>query len=345
MFRLRASQGFDGIILTPEGHPAVGAEVVLAAGDKGAILGRRKLLYREETNYRVTDKEGRFHFAPAKAAKVVIAVHATGNGERDVQKLSRDRNIRLQLWGRIEGILRSAGNPVPGAKVSLAKRFWNPWTPAVTLYPDPFIAVTDSGGRFIFKDVPPGDHALGHLFPGGMVETRGTLRVNPGETTQIDLGGSGHPVTGKIRTQKVQAGFDFSHNSGALKIFSANPADLPNLSRRKDFTTDAAYKEAEKLDGARRTAYWNSAEGLAAWREALSYTVWFDEDGTFHADDVPAGEYDFNVSLKVLGKPGDQLLQRPVRFLKSRVNVPDAPASQSGEPTDLGTVELQDRWD
>jgi hypothetical protein len=344
MFRLRQSNGFDGLILTPEGQPAAGAEVVLAAEQKGAILGRRKLLFREQTLYRVTDKEGRFHFAPVRDAKLIIAVHQQGYGERDVQKLSRDRNIRLQPWGRIEGILRSAQKPVPGAKVCLEKRAWNPWTPAVTLYPDPFIVTTDSDGRFVFEDVPPGDHALGHLFPGGMFETRATLRVNPGETTQIDLGGSGHSVTGRIRTQKVHAGFDFSHSSGELKIVRAKPADLPNVARRKDFTTDAAYEQAEKLDGARRTAYWTSAEGLAAWREAFSYTVWFDEDGTFHADDVPAGEYDFNVSLEVIGKPGDPLLQRPVGFLKARVIVSGSLASKSEEPTDLGTVEPQDRW-
>jgi RNA polymerase sigma factor (sigma-70 family) len=345
MFRLRASQGFDGIILTPEGNPVAGAEVVLAADQKGAILGRRKLLFREQTLYRVSDNEGRFHFAPVKDAKLIIAVHQSGYGEKDVQKLSRDPNIRLKPWGRIEGTLRSAGKALPEAKVCLSKRFWNPWTQPVTLYADPFIIVTDSNGRFIFEDVPPGDHALGHLFPGGMFETRATLRVNPGETTHIDLGGSGHPVTGKIRTQKVQAGFDFSHSYGVLKIVRAKPADLSNLARRKDFITDAAYEQAEKLDGARRTAYWNSAEGLAAWRGALSYTVWFDEDGTFHADDVPAGEYDFNVILKVPATTeGRRELSRPVGFLKTRVIAPDSSAAKTDEPTDLGTVELQDRW-
>jgi len=344
MFRLRASNGFDGLILTPEGEPAARAEVVLAAEQKGAILGRRKLLFREQTLYRVTDNEGRFHFAPVKDAKLIIAVHQRGYGERDVQKLSRDRSIRLQSWGRIEGTLRSAEKPVPDAKVCLNKRAWNPWTPAVTLYADPFIVVTDSGGRFVFEDVPPGDYALGHLFPGGMFETRATLSVNPGETTQIDLGGSGHPVTGKVHTQKFETGFDFSHSSGELKILRAKPADLPNVARRKDFTSDAAYEQAEKLDGARRASYWNSAEGLAAWREALSYTVCFDEDGTFHADDVPAGEYDFNVFLNAPGQPEDRISIRPVGFLKARVIVPDSAASKSDDSADLGTVELQDRW-
>ena len=343
-FRLRESKGWDGSILTPDGKPAGGAQVVLAVGQSGAILGRRKLMFRDQTLYRVADNEGRFHFDVVKDARLIIAVHQRGYGERDVDKLSQNRSIRLQPWGRIEGVLHSSGQILPNAKVCLWKRPWNPWTPAVTLYADPFIVATDSNGRFVLEDVPPGYHALGHLFPGGMFETRATVLVNPGETTQIELGGKGRPVIGKVHTPKFETGFDFSLSSGELKVVRPKPADLPFTAWRKNFASDEAYEQAAKLDGARRLAYWQSAQGLAAWQEALSYTVLFDKDGTFHADDVPSGEYDLNVFLNADGQPGDRASPRPVGFLKVRVTIPDSGALKLDEPADLGTVELKDRW-
>jgi hypothetical protein len=83
---------------------------------------------------------------------------------------------------------------------------------------------------------------------------------------------------------------------------------------------------------------------LAAWEGALSYTVWFDKDGTFHADDVPSGEYDLNISLRVPGNPAEHLQFEPGGFLKGRVTIPDFATSRLDEPVDLGTVELKDRW-
>ena len=82
---------------------------------------------------------------------------------------------------------------------------------------------------------------------------------------------------------------------------------------------------------------------MAAWQEAFSYKVRFDKDGTFHADDVPLGEYDLNVSLNAPGQPEDRALRRPVGFLRGKVTIPDSGASKPDESADLGTVELKDR--
>jgi hypothetical protein len=200
---------------------------------------------------------------------------------------------------------------------------------------------TDANGRFVFEAVPPGDHSIGHLFPGGSIETRNTLQVNPGETTTLELGGSGQPVIGKIHVPKVEAGFDFSHSRGELKAVTAKPADLPNTVRRSEFANDETYQRAAELDRDRRIAYWQSAEGLAAWRQARSYAVWFDADGTLHADDIPVGEYDLNVALEVRAKQGDfPPMPRSAGFFKARVVMNDSALAQ---PMDLGTVELTDR--
>jgi RNA polymerase sigma factor (sigma-70 family) len=319
-FRLRRSDGWNGLVLLPNGEPAAGAEVALSRHLKWPILGRRKLLFREQYVYRLADTDGRFHFDAAKDARLIIAVHQQGYAERDLDTLAANPNVQLQPWGRVQGTLRSSGHALPNEKVVISKRFWNPWV-AIVLHPEaPFVATTDEDGRFLFDDVPPGDHSIGRLFLGGMLETRTTVQVNPGETTAVELGGNGRPVAGKIHVPKFEPGFDFSHSRGELRAVAAKPVDLPNMARRSDFPTDEAYVEAEKLDGARRAAYWQSAEGLAAWRQARSYAVRFDADGTLHADDVPAGEYDLNVSLEAQAQPGDfPPLPRSVGYFKGNV--------------------------
>lgn len=344
LIRLRLASGWSGLVLLPDGKPAAGAEVVLVSQLKGAILGRRKLLFRDQSVYRVTGSDGSFHFDQSKDAALIVAVHPRGYAEQGLDELS-SRPVCLQAWGRIEGTLRSSG-PVAHEKVCLLKRFWTPWVPAVDLHADPFITSTDDNGHFAFDDVPPGDLAIGHLFAGGLFETRTTVQVHPGETAAVELGGNGRTVSGTIHAPKLEDGFDFSHSDGELKRIQSHPVDLENVARRNNFPDDEACQKAAALDGAQRLAYWHSAEGLAAWREARSYAVWFDADGTLHADDVPAGSYVLNVTLHKLRQiPGTTHEQfQPFAFYKANVTVPQGSASEPSAPADLGRVDLHSRW-
>jgi hypothetical protein len=184
-FRLRASTGWNGQVLLPNGEPAVGAEVALSRQGGGPILGDRRLLFKEQSINRVADANGRFHFdpvgetknGPVGDGKNIVAVHPQGYAEREVEQLARSPIIQLQPWGRIEGVLRSAGQALANEKVCIFKRMWNPWTPSINLYGETFITTTDAKGEFVFEFVPPGEHALGHLFRGeGIMETRATSR-------------------------------------------------------------------------------------------------------------------------------------------------------------------------
>src|SRR4029434_1569279 len=133
---------------------------------------------------RVADANGRFHFDPVGETKNgpmgdgknIVAVHPQGYAEREVEQLARSPIIQLQPWGRIEGVLRSAGQALANEKVCIRKRMWYPSSPRVTLCGETFITTTDTKGAFVFESVPPGEHALGHLFRGeGTMETRATI--------------------------------------------------------------------------------------------------------------------------------------------------------------------------
>ena len=357
-FRLRRSNGWNGVVLLPDGQPAASAEVALSSHLGGPILGRRQLLYRDQCVFRLTGEDGRFHFDSLDAvspqrgvlpgqrqyghdqARLIVAVHPQGYAERAPEKLDQSPVLRLEPWGRIEGLLRSSRGPVAQREVSILKRSCLPWVNSVLLSPTVFMTATDADGRFVFDDVPPGEHALGCHFPGASLETRLTVQVKAGETARVELGGNGANLTGKLSVPEIQSGFDFSHSNGHLQRVQAKPADLPRTVRRIDFASDEAYQQAEKSEGTRIIAWWQSPEGLAAWREARNYALWFDADGTLHAEDVPAGEYDVTVLLQ---EPGERVGERrPVgHFIyKAKVVVPESANSKSGEPVDLGTIDL-----
>ena len=358
-FRLRRSHGWNGVVLLPDGRPAVNAEVALSSMLGGPILGRRQLLYRDQCVFRLTGEDGRFHFDSLDAvspqrgilpgqrqyghdqAQLIVAVHPQGYAERAPEKLDQSPVLRLEPWGRVEGLLRSSRGPVAQREVSILKRSCLPWVNSVLLSPTAFMATTDADGRFVFEDVPPGEHALGCHFPGASFETRLTVQVKAGETARVELGGNGSTLTGRLSVREVQSGFDFSHSNGHLQRVQAKPADLPRTVRRIDFASDEAYQQAEKSEGTRIIAWWQSPEGLAAWREARNYALWFDADGTLHAEDVPAGEYDLTVLLQA---PGERVgMPRPVgHFIyEAKVVVPESGSSKAGESVNLGTVELE----
>jgi hypothetical protein len=345
-FRLRASTGWNGQVLLPNGEPAVGAEVALSRMDRPPILGERRLLFKEQCINRVADASGSFHFDPVHDAKLIVAVHQQGYAERDVDQLARAPIIRLQSWGRIEGVLRSAGGTLPNKRVCVRKRFWNPWTLSIDLYSEPCSVTTDDNGRFVFESVPPGDHALSHSVVGRVFEVLATIQVRPGETTAMEVGGNGRTLLGQIVVPGREPGFDFSHSGGELDRRQARPIDLPRTVRRRDFSSDEAFQQAERDEGVKLTAYWQSGDGLNAWREHRTYAVWFDADGALHADDVPAGNYE----LKVILRGPDQQIGvnfvpgRVVGFYSASITVPEKNDDDESEAANLGTVTLDSKY-
>jgi hypothetical protein len=88
-------------------------------------------------------------------------------------------------------------------------------------------------------------------------------------------------------------------------------------------------------------AYWRSAEGLEAWREQRSYGVKFEADGTFHADDVPPGEYTLRVMLYEARAESRVNETLPVGMpLSGSVGVPAGGRPNHDEPVNVGIVTL-----
>jgi hypothetical protein len=177
------------------------------------------------------------------------------------------------------------------------------------------------------------------------METRATIQVKPGETTAVELGGNGRALLGHIAVPGRESGFDFSKSRGQLKRRQTRPIDLPRTVRGSDFPDDEAYQQAARNEGVKLITYWQSAEGLNAWREHRVYAVWFDADGAFHADDIPAGDYELNVFLQdPVGRLGVASIPRSLGIYSASVTVPDKNASEESEAANLGTVTLDSKY-
>jgi Carboxypeptidase regulatory-like domain len=342
-FKLRPASGWSGTVLLPNGEPAVEAEVGISRHARALILGDRRFLFPEQSIIRRTDASGRFRFEPLPSerpsGRVIVAVHSQGYAEHDAERFASGLRLQLQPWGRIEGVLRSGGEPLANQQVFIMKRHWNPWTSAINLYPGQFAVRTDAAGRFAFESVPPGDHQLGRA-PYRALDTRLTTQVRPGETTRIQVGGDGQPVTGRIVIPGRDQGFDFSNSTGLLARQQVRPIDLPRVGR-KDYPSDEAYEQAAKGNAVACITYWQSAEGLEAWREQRSYGVKFEADGTFHADDVPPGEYTLRVMLFEVRAESTVNETRLVGMpLSGSVGVPAGGGAKPDEPVNVGIVTL-----
>ncbi|MBL9134303.1 MAG: sigma-70 family RNA polymerase sigma factor [Verrucomicrobiales bacterium] len=347
--RLEAHSGWSGRVLLPTGKPAAGAEVALASAMRTAILGDRQVLFHEETPYRRTDDEGRFTMpAPPKETmrgRALFAVHATGFAELDADRAESPVDLVLQPWGRVEGQFRSREGVVENIAIVLMRRLWNPRTVGLQLYADPFVAKTDSNGRFVFSNVPPGAVSLDLFVLNQSIGKRAAAVVASGEVTAIDLGGEGRAVVGKVRWLEAPTNATLALASLSLRL---RVADLPERfggPRRTEFGSDAEYLAASEAYGRQLDDLWQSQRGLAAWLNERVYTVSVSEGGQFRFDDVVPGEYDVEVWQRTMRSlvPGEapSRLSPTGPRLRGTLRVPTADPVSGDGPVDLDWVELR----
>jgi hypothetical protein len=169
----------SGIVLTPDGKPASGAQVGIGDWTVDVHLNGGQLSYDAAAASRglkiiAADAGGRFRLPAEYNPLVIVVVHDTGYAEVDVPAPRGQSNehpadsdepanapldipelkIVLQAWGRGIGILRTGGKPVAGAKFRLGGLSSNP------VRQSPIRATheveTDATGKFIVLRLPPG---------------------------------------------------------------------------------------------------------------------------------------------------------------------------------------------
>jgi beta-lactamase regulating signal transducer with metallopeptidase domain/uncharacterized GH25 family protein len=295
-----------GVVLLPDGKPAADADVALQIAGEYLGLGKGSFAAsgaKEKGLMVSTGPDGTFTMPMYEKALSVVVLNEVGYAQVSLEQLKASPQITLQKWGCVEGTLLVGHRPgtnefvnLSGANPRWPERMIRPagqtnsnseitYPAPVPLVPpiydaDAFQAHTDSRGKFVITFVPPGEQFLWRREPAGegswTQRWLGAVAVEPGETTVTQVGGTGRTVTGKVNvtgepTVDGKTGIGFICTP-TFKIFE----------KAQQLKTDAE-----------RQAFYQSPEVAAAMGNPQSYRVDTAADGSFRAEDILPGRYEF----------------------------------------------------
>ena len=319
-FELVAAPPITGILLLPNGKPAENAKIQLISSVSGsesiwnnALRDRTAGHPLSNNGVQTTQADGRFTFSVQKEGYVIVAVHDAGVVQAYPDEFI-DGTITLKPWARIEGVVKKGAQPWPDRTVMVAAwldcETWDRDRPDVQFI---YTTKSDAEGKFVVEQVVPGRQItafweeelppslLDHFAPSvrsGTVK----LTLEPGQTQQVQIGGTGRPVIGKIVDtgkfrDKINWEFaEITLNGVPTDMEKPDLDSLPvpaNIDRKDLKAFNAWYQKWVEEDEAGKQFIEARRQYDAARPVGRGARV--DSDGSFRVEDVPPGRYDFHV--------------------------------------------------
>lgn len=182
-------------VLLPDGQPAVKADIGLVSAGAGLRLLPGALSHdnlQSVGSLLATDGAGHFTLNADDTVKSVFVAHPEGFLQTTPAELTANPTAQLQSWSRIEGTLFCDGQPAPNRDLRLLIGNDDDFQ---SIYSDleKFKVTTDSEGRFVFPQAPPGERKLvlmvsfddGRGHKGWSNRLLTNLDLPPGETVTI----------------------------------------------------------------------------------------------------------------------------------------------------------------
>jgi len=301
-FTLDKAAAATGTVLSPDGTPLAGADVVIATHFLRIVNGKVVPRPPEQNLTLHTDANGVFRFEPPVSFYMIVVLSERGYAKVTPDEFAVSRTITVSPWGRIEGTLRIGARP--GAKELLA---FLPESRREEVPPRirfEYEVQTDENGHFAFLHVLP-DKGL--VVRVTVLDDRGRrysrhigVEVTSGQTTRIEMGGIGRPVVGRIIIpDMIKDVFDWQYTDRRLRISS------PDSPPYNVFPFEC------------------------------------DKDGAFRVEDVPAGDYWLYVNAYGPPPNTRRRWGEPIGVLSHPFNIPEMPGGRSDEPLDLGELEFE----
>lgn len=262
---------------------------------------------------------------PKDGLAAVVVNSDAGYGLVTADELSANPVVVVEPWARIEGVLRVGKSLASNETVNIG--IWG----ATELYDWNLVqhgasTKTDANGRFVFPRVAPVDVWLTRTV---MVRTNDGrqsghhyVKVLPGDQLQVQLGGSGRALTGRVpwdpTNQLVFYGSMWANPARGIR----HPRNWKALSREEQRQYERAWRD--------------SPEGELFKDSVRTYEFPVQSNGIFRVDDVLPGPYRMQLRADE-PVPGGKGMRRAAE-VEIPVDVPELFAGESDEPIDLGVL-------
>lgn len=345
-FALKKGTPLAGTVVDPYGKPVSDATVCLAIGNNMLLVRNGRLENNLSQATSQTKADGGFSFPPQADDFVLVVIGEKGYAEVDQNELSANKgNVVLQPWATVTGRLLVGNTPRANETVSAwQERQHKPGMPQP--YHD-LKGTTDADGNYRIDRVPPGKVGIGRDIRLRENMTGRTLTqkitVEPGQTTVVNLGGTGRPVVGRFvwpegaKVQSLQVG----HYSLATEVRKAmvevSQRFIPegfqtwDAERRKAWLrTDEAKELRAKMDAATQEIYGRQRR----------YSFAIEADGSFRVDNVEPGTYELTLQAHAPPASRNHGYGEQIASLSTEVIVPPFPEGTTylDTPLDLGAL-------
>jgi peroxiredoxin len=314
-----------GVVRGPDGALVSGAEIFVGTNRKQdyAYPGPRT---RGEA---ASDSGGAFVVAKPDGPHVLVVRSPAGYAEISSNQLAAGAaggDIKLQPWGKIEGILKVGDKPIPKASINL----WRVGENDAAVHHETSVK-TDANGHFVFAQVAPGECNIYYRLPNFRSAQWRYVIVEPGKTSQVQIGGTGRVVTGRIDVPPELQPIIKWTNEGRYTYEAEVRLDLPNnqgLKHEKD--------EAPEEYWSKEIAFGKTPEGklYKEWRFGSSFLV--NPDGTYRVEDLPAGKY--TMSVRCFETDDEVHFMEDIARVEKKFEVPTETAVKDQPPIDVGTA-------
>lgn len=333
-FALERAEVTRGRVTRADGSPIAGARVVPLA-DAGQLHFVNGVLSERSTWPGVkTDADGVFSVTKPSRGSMLLVSHAEGWAEAAPSQLTAGEAITLEPWGRVEGVYLAGTKPLAGRRIDIDLYGQSSTGPGESIHT--YSTTTDGFGRFTFDRVRPGQHdILGVVvfpFDGGhsrMTERSTGIRVKSGETTNVQLGGVGRAVIGRVT---------MSSETAKMIDWSRVNVDLTQIVPRPPRATPTPKPGLLGWLGLKPQPTPTPAPKTPKPRQYTSATT--SGKPEFRIEDVEEGHYRLYVRLAGADINGRGLVDT-VAQAQIEVRVPAMPTGRSDEPLDVGAIEVK----
>jgi hypothetical protein len=338
---LHKGKDIEATILKPSGEPAL--EAVAYLGRAGSQIMLENGHIRESQTYSPKlelDVEGKISFMELDEAFEIVIVDDSGFANVKSTDGPVPAEIKLQPWAKVKGVFMVDSKPAANVTLDLSIDRANLFDNSGPRIFASYNLTADAEGRFEGDRIYPGKGNIGRqivrMVGTGATEVTSSnharIELKAGETTQVQIGGTGRPVVGQLlppegATEKPA----WRHASiliraGKYPKPATFPQELKGTTKATDWWQGWLKTDAGK-DWSKKNAEYEKLRGSSPY-----FTASVDSDGKFRIDDMPAGDYELGLYFSE---------QYAGRVTRHEFTVPPMEGERSDKPQDLGEIRLE----